>query len=142
MDVPGGGFIAFGLLVALFSALTWKYSRRLLTVTRTLKHGVRAIGECVRVESDNVSVDAKRYFFAFRTPEGHTVEFEDLAGWSMAVGSTVTVAYDPAAPARTATIAGRGSWSPVLQCVALIIGCGFGALGFLTVFLFTVLGGQ
>ncbi|MEU9197056.1 DUF3592 domain-containing protein [Streptomyces hundungensis] len=142
MDIPGGGFIAFGLLVLLFASLTWRYTRRLLTVTRMLRHGVRTTGECVRIESDNVSVDAKRHFFAFRTPDGRAVEFEDLAAWSMAVGTAVTVAYDPAAPEKTATIAGRGTWSPVLQCVALVVGCGFATLGFTTVFLFTVLGGQ
>ncbi|MFE9556538.1 DUF3592 domain-containing protein [Streptomyces sp. NPDC006692] len=142
MDVPGGGPIAFGLLVLLFGSLTWKYARRLVTVTRMLRHGVRTGGECVRVELDNVSVDAKRHFFAFRTAQGRPVEFEDLAGWSMAVGTPVTVAYDPADPVRTATIAGRGTWSPVLQCVALVVGCGFATLGFTTVFLFTVLGGR
>ncbi|MGW2860286.1 DUF3592 domain-containing protein [Streptomyces sp. NPDC001205] len=142
MDIPAGGPIVFGLLVLLFGSLTLKYARRLLVVTRMLRHGVRTSGECVRVESDNVSVDAKRYFFAFRTPDGQTVEFEDLAAWSMTVGTPVTVAYAPADPARTATIAGRGTWSPVLQCVALVLGCGFALLGFSTVFLFTVLGGR
>lgn len=143
MEVPGAGYVVIGLLMVFFGALTGKYALRLVTVTRMLRHGVRTGGECVRVETEPYNrSDARRHFFVFRTHDGTEVEFEDLAGWSMAEGTAVTVAYDPRDPARTATIAGRGSWSPVLQCLALVGGCGMAALGFTTLFLFQVFGGN
>ncbi|GHH77408.1 hypothetical protein GCM10018793_25410 [Streptomyces sulfonofaciens] len=142
MHVPGGGLLLFGLLAVFFGALTAKYARRLVTVARMLRRGARTTGSCVRVEREPYNrSDATRHFFAFRTADGETVEFEDLAGWSMAKGTVVTVAYDPRDPARTATIAGRGNWSPVLQCLALVGGCSLGTAGFATLFLVQALGG-
>jgi hypothetical protein len=135
--------VVFGLLDVLFGTLTVQYTRRLVTVARMLRRGVRTTGTCVRVEREpHLRSDAARHFFAFRTADGTAVEFEDLAGWSMAQGSTVTVAYDPRDPRRTATIAGRRNFSPVLQCLALVAGCALGTAGFTTVFLVQLLGGS
>lgn len=131
MHVPGGGYVVLVLLIALFGVIALKYARRLVTVARVLRRGVRTSGECVRVESEPYNrSDATRHFFAFRTADGTQVEFEDLAGWSTDEGTPVTVTYDPLDPQGTATVAGRGSWSPVLQSLALTAGCGLAALGF------------
>ncbi|MFF2652080.1 DUF3592 domain-containing protein [Streptomyces sp. NPDC058045] len=140
----GAGFLIAGVLAVFFGTFTWKYLRRLGTVVRTLRGGARAPGRCVRVETEPYNrSDAKRHWFAFRTEQGEDVEFEDLAGWLMNPGDEVTVAYDPHDPARTATIAGRGSsWSPVLQCVALVGGCGLATAGFATLFFYQLLGGN
>lgn len=141
MEVPGAGYVVLALLVAMFGALSWKYARRLVTVSRVLRRGVRAEGECVRVETEPYHrSDARRHFFAFRTADGRPVEFEDLAGWSMTKGTPVTVTYDPRDPEGTATVAGRGSWSPVLQSLALVAGCGMAALGFAVLLYFEIFG--
>ncbi|MER8222476.1 DUF3592 domain-containing protein [Streptomyces sp. NPDC094143] len=141
MEVPGAGFVVLALLVALFGALVWRYARRLVTVARVLRRGVRTGGECVRVETEPYGrSDARRHFFAFRTADGTRVEFEDLAGSSTAKGTPVTVTYDPRDPKGTATVAGRGSWSPVLQSLALVAGCGMAALGFAVVLYFEISG--
>ncbi|MFJ7332157.1 DUF3592 domain-containing protein [Streptomyces sp. NPDC101116] len=143
MAVPGAGYVVLAALVALFGALAWRYARRLVTVTRVLRRGVRAGGECVRVETEPYQrSDARRHFFAFRTADGVRVEFEDLAGWSTTEGSPVTVTYDPRDPAGTATVAGLGSWSPVLQSLALVVGCGLAAAGFAILLLFEITGGD
>ncbi|MFI6086022.1 DUF3592 domain-containing protein [Streptomyces sp. NPDC051217] len=139
MDVPGGDFLFFGGMILLFGWLATHYARRLLTVTRALRAGGRAEGTCVRIEQEPYNrSDARQHFFAFRTPDGRQIEFEDLASRSVRVGDPVTVAYDPAAPERTATVAGRGHWSPVLQYGVLVAGCGLAAAGFAAVFLLTV----
>lgn len=141
MEVPGAGYVVLALLVAMFGALSWKYARRLVTVSRVLRRGVRAEGECVRVETEPYHrSDARRHFFAFRTADGTPVEFEDLAGWSMTKGTPVAVTYDPRDPEGTATVAGRGSWSPVLQSLALVAGCGMAALGFAVLLYFEIFG--
>jgi hypothetical protein len=142
MEVPGADYVVLALLVALFGALSWRYARRLLTVTRVLRRGVRAAGECVRVETEPYNrSDAERHFFAFRTADGTRVEFEDLASWSTREGTPVTVTYDPRDPEGTATVAGRGSWSPVLQSLALVAGCGMAALGFAILLYYEISGG-
>ncbi|MFE1248206.1 DUF3592 domain-containing protein [Streptomyces sp. NPDC058766] len=124
MEVPGAGYVVLPLLVLLFGVPAWRCARRLVRV-------VRAEGECVRVESEPYHrSDARRHVFAFRTADGTRVEFEEPAAWSTARGSPVTVTYDPRDPQGTATVAGRGSWSPVLQAAALVAGCGAAALGF------------
>ncbi|WP_267974151.1 hypothetical protein [Streptomyces lomondensis] len=41
-----------------------------------------------------------------------------------------------------ATVAGRGSWSPVLQSPALVAGCGMAALGFAVLLCFQITGGH
>ncbi len=135
-------FVVFGLLAVFFGALTVRSMRRLVTLARTLRRGVRTTGACVRVTSAPYGrSDATRHSFAFRTADGAQVEFEDLARWSMSEGDPVTVTYDQRDPQRTATIAGRGAWSPVLQNLALAAGCGLGTAGFTTLFLVQLLGG-
>ncbi|MFI8190951.1 DUF3592 domain-containing protein [Streptomyces sp. NPDC085946] len=142
MEVPGAGYVVLTLLVALFGALALRYARRLVTVARVLRRGVRADGTCVRVETEPYArSDARRHFFAFRTADGTQVEFEDLAGGSTTRGTPVTVTYDPRDPRGTATVAGRGSWSPVLQALALTAGCGTAALGFAVLLFFEITGG-
>jgi hypothetical protein len=69
------------------------------------------------------------------------VEFEDLASWSTREGTPVTVTYDPRDPEGTATVAGRGSWSPLLQSLALVAGCGMAALGFAILLYYEISGG-
>ncbi|MDG9716345.1 DUF3592 domain-containing protein [Streptomyces sp. DH24] len=143
MEVPGAGHVVLALLAALFGALSAKYARRLATVARVLRRGARAGGECVRVETEPYQrSDAKRHFFAFHTAGGERVEFEDLAAWSMTEGTPVTVAYDPRDPRGTATVAGRGSWSPVLLALVLTAGCGMAALGFATLLCYEIIGGS
>ncbi|MEU6255569.1 DUF3592 domain-containing protein [Streptomyces sp. NPDC047043] len=143
MQVPGGGYVVLVLLIVLFTAIAVKYARRLVTVARVLRRGVRASGECVRVETEPYNrSDATRHFFAFRTADGTHVEFEDLAGWSTDEGTPVTVTYDPRDPQGTATVAGRGSWSPVLQSLALTAGCGMAALGFTILLAYEAFGGN
>ncbi|MEW1723582.1 DUF3592 domain-containing protein [Streptomyces sp. NPDC093109] len=139
MDIPGGDYVFFVGMILLFGWLTAYYGRRLAAVLRALRAGGRAVGRCVRVETEPYNrSDAQRYFFTFRLPAGREIEFEDLATRAMEVGAPVTVAYDPADPERTATVAGRGSWSPVAQYVLLVTACGLAAAGFTVVFLFTV----
>ncbi|WP_443079092.1 DUF3592 domain-containing protein [Streptomyces sp. NBC_01498] len=126
-------------MILLFGWLTAHYARRLSGVNRALRAGNRAEGTCVRIEREPYNrSDARRQFFAFRTPDGEQIEFEDLAGRSVRVGDPVTVTYDPAAPARTATVAGRGNWSPVLRYGVLVAGCGLAAAGFAAVLILTV----
>ncbi|MFC9908799.1 DUF3592 domain-containing protein [Streptomyces sp. NPDC059862] len=141
MEVPGAGYVVLTLLAAFFGALSLKYARRLLTVAHVLRRGVRTDGECVRVEWEPHESDAKRHFFTFVTADGTRVEFEDLAAWSTTKGTPVTVTYDPRDPQGTATVAGRDSWSPILQSLALTAGCGMAALGFTTLLLYEVFGG-
>lgn len=140
MEIPGGDYIFFVGMILLFGWLAAHYARRLAAVTRALRAGGRAPGVCVRIESEPYNrSDARRYFFTFRAPDGRGIEFEDLATRAVRVGSQVTVAYDPAAPERTATVTGRGSGSPVAQYVLLVTGCGLAAAGFTAVLVFTVI---
>jgi hypothetical protein len=142
VHVPGGGYVVLALLIALFGAIAWKYARRLVTVARVLRRGERAPGECVRVETEPYNrSDATRHFFAFSTADGTRVEFEDLASRSTDEGTAVTVTYDPRDPQGTATVAGRGTWSPVLQALVLTAGCGLAALGFTILLCYEAFGG-
>ncbi|GGT52688.1 DUF3592 domain-containing protein [Streptomyces purpureus] len=140
MRVAGGEYLLYGFLAAFFGFIAVRYALRLTTVVRTLRRGVRTTGECVRIRRPHSDSDVREYHFAFRTEDGRTVEFEDFTGWAMRTGTAVTVTYDPAAPERTATIAGRGSWSPVLSSAALVAGCGLGFLVFTTVLLYEIFG--
>ncbi|MFK4144123.1 DUF3592 domain-containing protein [Streptomyces sp. NPDC004065] len=143
MAVPGAGYVVLAALAALFGALAVRYARRLAVLARVLRRGVRTGGECVRVETEPYGrSDATRCFFVFRAADGGRIEFEDLAGPSMTPGTAVTVTYDPGDPRGTATVAGPGSWSPVLQSLALTAGCGLAALGFVTLLWFQVRGGE
>lgn len=139
MVVPGGDYLFLGGMILLFGWLATHYARRLSGVNRALRKGIRAEGVCVRIEQEPYNrSEARQYFFTFRLPDGRQIEFEDLASRSIRVGDPVTVTYDPAAPERTATVACRGDWSPVLQYGLLVVGCGLAAAGFAAVLLFTV----
>ncbi|MGW1886956.1 DUF3592 domain-containing protein [Streptomyces sp. NPDC001970] len=140
MEIPGGGYLFFGCMAALFGAFTVMYLRRLLTVMRTLRRGVRTSGACSRVEYPDRDSDAKDHFFVFRTTEGREVEFKDLAGWTMTTGTQVTVTYDPVDPQRTATIAGRGNWAPVRLGLVVVTGCGLACAVFTTLLLYEIFG--
>lgn len=140
MEIPGGDYVFFVGMVLLFGWLAVHYARRLAAVGRALRAGGRAPGVCVRIETEPFNrSDAQRHVFTFSAQDGRRIEFEDLATRAVRVGSEVTVAYDPADPERTATVAGRGSWSPVLQYALLVTGCGLAAAGFAAVFVFTVI---
>ncbi|MFD5033971.1 DUF3592 domain-containing protein [Streptomyces sp. NPDC058405] len=140
MEIPGGDYVFFVGMVLLFGWLAVHYARRLAAVARALRAGGRAPGVCVRIETEPFNrSDAQRHVFTFSAQDGRRIEFEDLATRAVRVGSEVTVAYDPADPERTATVAGRGSWSPVLQYALLVTGCGLAAAGFAAVFVFTVI---
>lgn len=139
MVVPGGDYLFLGGMILLFGWLATHYARRLSGVNRALRKGIRVEGVCVRIEQEPYNrSEARQYFFTFRLPDGRQIEFEDLASRSIRVGDPVTVTYDPAAPERTATVACRGNWSPVLQYGLLVVGCGLAAAGFAAVLLFTV----
>ncbi|HEY9369557.1 DUF3592 domain-containing protein [Streptomyces sp.] len=140
MDVPGGSYIFFGLMAALFGVIAASYLRRLLTVLRTLRRGVRTTGECSRVTYPDRDSDAKDHYFTFRTGDGREVEFKDLANWTMSKGTQVTVAYDPADPERTATIASRSNWAPVRLGLVVVTGCGLACLLFLTLLFYEITG--
>lgn len=140
MEIPGGDLLFPLAMALLFGWLAVHCVRRLAAMARALRAGGRAPGVCVRIETEPYNrSDAERHVFSFRTPDGLTVEFEDLAGRGVKVGDEVTVAYDPAAPERTATVAGPGGWSPVLRYGLLATGCGLAAAGFTAVFLFTAI---
>jgi hypothetical protein len=58
---------------------------------------------------------------AFDLPDGSRITFRSRASSEQppSVGETVTVVYDPGAPAATATLAGAGVWQPVAVWVIL-----------------------
>ncbi|MFI6688084.1 DUF3592 domain-containing protein [Streptomyces sp. NPDC050485] len=99
---------------------------RLLRIRRVMVHGETAEAECVEVRdvpSKSTDMDTHRYHvFAFATREGHHVTYtEDAVAPYTQVGYRTMVHYDPADPARTATVAGRDDLAPVLVpgCAAL-----------------------
>jgi Protein of unknown function (DUF3592) len=138
-----GETASFGAMAVLFAVLGTASARRLAAVTAALRHGVRAPGTCVRVRSrPHLRGDAVRHTFAFTAADGTRIEFEDPGRWSLAEGDPVTVTYDPRDPHRTATVAGRRSWSPVLQHLAVLAGCLLGTAGFAALLLAQLLGGS
>lgn len=140
--VPGFWYAVLVLLVVASGAVAVRYARRLVTVTRVLRRGVRTGGECVRVETEPYQrPEGVRHFFAFHTTDGTRVEFEDLVRRSTEEGTPVAVTYDPRDPAGTAAVAGRGDWPPVLRTLALTSGFGLAAAGFTAVLVRGVLGG-
>ncbi|AZS85338.1 DUF3592 domain-containing protein [Streptomyces griseoviridis] len=142
MGLPETGDVVLALLVVVSGAVAVRCARRLVTVTRVLRRGVRTGGECVRVTAEPYHrSDAVRHFFAFHTTDGTRVEFEAMVRRSTEEGTPVTVTYDPRDPAGTAAVTGRGSWPPVLQALALTSGCGLAAVWFTAVLVHGVLGG-
>ncbi|MFB6816715.1 DUF3592 domain-containing protein [Streptomyces sp. NPDC056347] len=123
MQVLPGGTATFLLLFGLFlGAFAVRSGLRLNRVLRLLRHGERAEGRCAERRTVDRGPGAERgyateYVFAFRTRDGRDIEFTDHAPgpFGFEVGAAVRVSYDPADPARRATVAGPGAWGPVLM---------------------------
>jgi hypothetical protein len=101
---------------------------RTVIVIWLVLRGERTQGWCVQrqlVPSGSTSVSSRYEFvFAFRTPEGKTIEFKDRPGaFGYEEGAPVRVCYDRARPRKRATIAGPDTWGPVyvrlLACLPL-----------------------
>jgi len=113
------------------------FLRRVAIVVRLVVHGERTQGWCAKrrvvLSSSSAGRNSRTEFtFAFRTPEGETVEFKDRPGmFGYEEGAPVRVCYDPARPGKRATIAGPDTWGPVyvrlLACFPLAL-MGFVAL--------------
>ncbi|MGW2178873.1 DUF3592 domain-containing protein [Streptomyces sp. NPDC001732] len=139
MQILPGGTATFLLLFGLFlGVFAVRSALRLNRVLRLLRHGERAEGRC----ADRRTVDrgpgadhryATEYVFAFRTRDGRDIEFTDHAPgpFGFEVGAPVRVSYDPADPARRATVAGPGAWGPVLMPVVFTLVPGVFAVGLL-----------
>ncbi|MGY1454504.1 DUF3592 domain-containing protein [Streptomyces sp. SS8] len=95
--------------------------RRIAVVLWLVARGERARGWCARrrmaawgAGTDGVRGHRPEFVFAFRTPDGETVEFRDRPGaLGYEEGAPVGVRYDPARPRRRATVAGGGTWGPL-----------------------------
>ncbi|GGV79958.1 hypothetical protein GCM10015535_17530 [Streptomyces gelaticus] len=136
--LPGGTatfLLLFGLLLGAFAV---RSALRLNRVLRLVRRGEHAEGRC----ADRRTVDrgpgmersyATEYVFAFRTRDGREIEFTDHAPgpFGFEVGAPVRVSYDPADPARKATVAGPGAWGPVLMPAVFAIVLGAFAVGLL-----------
>ncbi len=73
--------------------------RRALIVIRLVMRGERTEGWCVRrsYHRDGRTYNHPEFTFAFRTPDGETVEFKDRPGaFGYEEGAPVRVCYDPA----------------------------------------------
>ena len=110
-------FLAVGLACATGVVLLL---RRTAIVIRLVLHGERTQGWCAKRQvvlssSTHAGGNSRTEFtFAFRTPEGETVEFKDRPGaFGYEEGAPVRVCYDPARPHKRATIAGPDTWGPV-----------------------------
>ncbi|MEU5717886.1 DUF3592 domain-containing protein [Streptomyces sp. NPDC020403] len=139
MDVLPGGTATFLLLFGLFlGAFAVRSALRLVRVLRLVRRGGHAEGWCSerRVVDRGAGTErryATEYVFAFRAPDGREVEFTDHAPgpFGFEVGAPVRVSYDPAAPARRATVAGPGAWGPVLMPAVFAVVPGLFSLGLL-----------
>ncbi|CAL9511923.1 hypothetical protein SUDANB106_03678 [Streptomyces sp. enrichment culture] len=136
MEVPGGERLFLALAAVLFGALAVRGAVRLLAVVRALRAGARAEAECVRVSSASRPTGTDLYHFAFRTPDGRPVEFEEYVS-GVRVGDRVPVRYDPARPGR-ATVAGPGRLPPVVMPAVLAAGCGAAAVLLALAFVMTL----
>ncbi|MFI8002188.1 DUF3592 domain-containing protein [Streptomyces sp. NPDC086010] len=142
MDVLPGGTATFLLLFGLFlGAFAVRSGLRLARVLRLVRSGERAEGRCARRRvidrgSDMENRYRTEYVFAFRAPDGREVEFTDHAPgpFGFEVGAPVRVSYDPADPAGRATVAGPGSWGPILMPTVFAVVLGLFALGLLAGF--------
>ncbi|MEW1689144.1 DUF3592 domain-containing protein [Streptomyces sp. NPDC091265] len=123
MQILPGGTATFLLLFGLFlGAFAVRSALRVNRVLHLVRHGEHAEGRC----ADRRTVDrgpgmersyATEYVFAFRTRDGRDIEFTDHAPgpFGFEVGAPVRVSYDPSAPGKRATVAGRGAWGPVVM---------------------------
>ncbi|MFD0023917.1 DUF3592 domain-containing protein [Streptomyces sp. NPDC058382] len=143
MQVLPGGTATFLLLFGLFlGAFAVRSALRLNRVLHLVRHGEHAEGRC----ADRRTVDrgpgmqrgyAPEYVFTFRTRDGREVEFTDHSPgpFGFRVGDPVRVSYDPAAPAKRATVAGRGAWGPVVMPAVFAVVLGAFAVGLVLGFL-------
>ncbi|MFD9429009.1 MULTISPECIES: DUF3592 domain-containing protein [unclassified Streptomyces] len=123
MDFLPGGTATFLLLFGLFlAAFAARSALRTAQVLRLIRHGLLAGGRCAQRRTADRGPDTERgyateYVFAFRTPQGHEVEFTDASPTLSGIGpgAPVRVRYDPSDPARRATVAGPGTWWPLLK---------------------------
>lgn len=137
MQILPGGTAAFLLLFGLFlGAFAVRSALRLNRVLHLVRHGEHAEGRCAdrRTVGRGPGMErrhATEYVFMFRTRDGREVEFTDHATgpFGFQVGAPVRVSYDPASPARRATVAARGAWGPVVMPAVFA-----GVLGVLGVF--------
>lgn len=109
------GALAAGLACATGVSL---FLHRTVIVIWLVLRGARTQGWCVKrelIRSVSAGSSSRTEFtFAFRTPEGETVEFKDRPGaFGYEEGAPVRICYDPARPRKRATIAGPGIWGPV-----------------------------
>ncbi|MGW2562447.1 DUF3592 domain-containing protein [Streptomyces sp. NPDC001514] len=140
--MSGIEWLSFAALVGLpilgLGFLFARLLRRLLRILRVMTGGAKAEGVCVDVRDTSSRSDPgtshRHHVFAFETGEGQRIEYvEDAASMGTPRGYRTTVHYDPADPARTATIAGRDDMAPVL-----VPGCALVATGVFLVILFWI----
>lgn len=126
------------LLLATFGSfcgfLVWRLTERL----RSVVSGTAVEGRCVRRYATESSDGGTswHHVYGFTTVDGQYVEFEEDA-LLMAQGQAVTVRYRPGAPARSATVMGRGgAWSPLFgHLFGVLVTGSFTLLGALFVWL-------
>ncbi|MET9803451.1 DUF3592 domain-containing protein [Streptomyces sp. NPDC006368] len=126
-----GADVTLLLLGLLFGAFALRSTLRLLRVLALLRRGERVEGRCAARRRVDRGPGMERrfateYVFAFRTREGEDVEFTDQAPglFGFEVGAPIRVTYDPAAPAKRATVAGPGAWWPLLAPAVFALGLG------------------
>lgn len=142
MQVLPGGTATFLFLFGLFlGAFAVRSALRLNRVLRLVRHGEHAEGRCAerRTVDRGPGMDRSyvtEYVFAFRTRDGRDIEFTDHAPgpFGLEVGAPVRVSYDPADPAKQATVAGPGAWGPVVMPAVFAVVLGVFAVGLLAGF--------
>jgi len=142
MQILPGGMSTFLLLFGLaLGAFAVGRALRLRRVVWLLRHGERAEGWCAdrRVVDRGVAAEhryATEYVFAFRTRDGREIEFTDHTPgpFGFEVGAPIRVSYDPADPAKRATVAGPRAWGPVVMPALFCVVPGLFAAGLLVGF--------
>ncbi|WP_406375244.1 DUF3592 domain-containing protein [Streptomyces sp. NBC_00647] len=98
--------------------------------TRAQRHGIRAEGTCIRMETVRRSgggrpTSLRRYYlFEFVTHEGRQVRFEDTAPDTTVPGDVFTVSYLPERPDK-ATVALPGDRRAQRELGCLLVFLGF-----------------
>ncbi|MEU0191622.1 DUF3592 domain-containing protein [Streptomyces afghaniensis] len=122
-------FLITGLVRAVVCVLC---VRRVLIAIRLVLRGQRTEGWCATRQMVAVNANDShhpQFTFAFRTPDGETVELRDRPGaFGYEQGVPVRVCCDPARPRKRATIAGPDTWGPVY--VRLLIGLPLGLMSY------------
>ncbi|GGX89566.1 DUF3592 domain-containing protein [Streptomyces hiroshimensis] len=136
MQIFEGETASLCFTAVFFGLISLSSMRRLFTVLRVLRHGERALGQCVDFRwsrSSDSDTATKHFVFAFQDRNGCEVRFEDpgRAFGGISVGTPVRVSYDPKAPAKTATIADRKNWGAVAVPALFALVFGLFSLGML-----------